>query len=251
LKIGYIADIDLDDYQNLNNAQVLVLPGHNEYWTREARTNFDQFVNSGKHAIVLSGNTMWWQVRYSSDKTSLICYKDPNLDPEGNSLLKTITWDNATLQYSIISSLGADFNRGGYGLKSDNGWDGYKFVNSNSPLLEGLTLTNGSKISLPSLEYDGAPIKSFDANGFPVIDNDILKFNKIELVGFDKGFRGTETVGTFIVFQRTPTSGVIVNTASTNWCSSEGIGGHDGEKIKKITLNAINKLVNHQMVFTN
>ena len=30
--------------------------------------------NTGGHALILSGNTMWWQVRYNEDKTKLICY---------------------------------------------------------------------------------------------------------------------------------------------------------------------------------
>jgi hypothetical protein len=65
--VGYICDADLDQYENISLARVLVIPGHNEYWTRQARKNFDQFVDGGKHALILSGNTMWWQVRYSED----------------------------------------------------------------------------------------------------------------------------------------------------------------------------------------
>jgi hypothetical protein len=247
---GYISDADLDDYSSIGNAKLLCLVGHNEYWTRAARLNFDKFVNSGGDALILSGNTMWWQVRYSDDKQRLICYKDGSMDPISDPLLKTITWDSPSLDYQIIKSIGVDFNRGGYGLQPDLGWDGYKIVREKSPLFEGLNLRNGNILSLPTLEYDGAPISSFDAEGNPVLDLQRLGYYKGEIIAFDKGFRVKETFGTFCVFQPSVNSGIIVNTASTDWCSTNGLGGLSGADLKKITLNSITKLLNNQSVFS-
>ena len=251
VSIGYIADRDMDDYAEISHAKILIIPGHNEYWTRAARNNFDQFVSSGKHAILLSGNTMWWQVRYTPTGEGLICYQDEAKDPETNPLLKTITWDKSLLDYPIISSIGADFNRGGYGMRTDNGWNGYKVVSPDSPLLKNTGLTKGSIISCPSQEYDGAPIHSFDSDGLPIVDNEVLNFEKIELIAYDKGFRIQETTGTFLVFQRTKTSGIIVNTGSTDWCGENGMGGLSSEKIKTITGNAIRGLLENENLFSN
>lgn len=248
--IGYIADNDMDDYENIVNAKVVVIPGHSEYWTRQARKNFDQFVSLGGHALILSGNTMWWQVRYSEDYSKLICYKDVEMDPIGDPFLKTIEWNKPSLDYSILSSIGADFPNGGYGLKADEGWNGYKVVAPASPLLENLDLKKGDIISLPTLEYDGAPILEYDSDGYPIINSTVLGFEKIELVGYDKGSRVTETVGTFIVFKKNFDSGIIVNTGSTDWCSANGMGGTSANIIKKITLNAITKLLNNETIFS-
>jgi hypothetical protein len=247
--MGYVVDSDLDYFERIKDAKTLVIIGHNEYWTRAARLNFDRFVDEGGDALILSGNTMWWQVRYADDGKTLLCYKDVE-DPETNPLYKTKTWDNPMLDYSITSSIGADFPRGGYGVRNDQGWNGYKIVNKDSPLFDGLNLTNGQIISCPTVEWDGVPIASFDANGYPVVDNDILNFDQIELLAFDRGFRAVDTYGTFIVFRRKPTSGVVINTASTDWCSSAGMGGTHGDMIKKITLNALTKLKNGETVFT-
>ena len=248
--IGYIADLDMDDFQNIANSKVLVIPGHSEYWTRPARNNFDQFVSLGGDALILSGNTMWWQVRYSEDFSKLICYKDAELDPISDPLLETIEWSRPSLDYSILSSIGADFPHGGYGLKADQGWNGYKVVAPASPLFENLGLKKGDIISLPTLEYDGAPLLGYDANGYPILNSTALGFEKIELLGYDKGFRVTETVGTFIVFKKTLVSGIIVNTGSTDWCSGNGIGGASGNIIKKVTLNALTKLLNNETMFS-
>ena len=248
--IGYVADIDMDNFEDFSNSKLLVVAGHSEYWTRQARENFDRFVDSGGHALILSGNTMWWQVRYSEDKKKLICYRNADADPIGDPLLKTIEWNRPSLEYSILSSIGAHFPNGGYGLRADKGWDGYKIVAANSPLFEGLGLSKGDIISLPSLEYDGSLISGFDVDGYPVLDKQALNFAKAELLAFDRGYRITETTPTFIAFQKTESSGIVINAATTDWCSINGMGGASGAIIKEITYNALQKLLHDQMIFS-
>jgi hypothetical protein len=251
IQVGYVSDLDMDFDGAIELSKIVVIPGHSEYWTRAARLHFDKFVNNGGHAIILSGNTMWWQVRYSADYTKMICYKNAQLDPETDPLLKTINWNRDELHYSILSSIGADFQHGGYGLQVDAGWDGFKIVTPGSPLLRGLGLRKGDILHFPSGEYDGAPIQAFDPDGFPLLNTTELNFEKIELIGFDKGSRARkETIGTFVVFQKSKSSGIVVNAASYDWCSYRGMGSASGESIKKITRNAIDLLLKDQSVFS-
>ena len=247
----YIADVDMDDYSSIKDSKILIIIGHSEYWTRQARINFDRFIDEGNDAIILSGNTMWWQVRYDRKINQLICYKNRLADPCLNPLLITINWCESFLKYYIINSIGGDFDRGGYGLNDDKGWNGYKICLPNSPLLEGTNLKKGDIISLPSSEYDGAPLKKFDDDGYPVLDNSQLKFFKFEIIGFDLGFRLSQTCGTFMVMKKSQTSGTIINGASLDWCSPNGLGGKDSAKMKIITTNMIEKLLNKVSVFSN
>jgi len=249
--VSFIVDSDMDNYSNIDGSKLLVIIGHSEYWTREARVNFDRFVNQGGNALILSGNTMWWKVRYEDGNTKMVCYKDTS-DPYASAAEKTINWNSPELNYSIVNSIGADFPKGGYGLKTDAGWDGYKIVSPQSPLLEGLNLKKGDIIKLPSGEYDGAPLSGFDAEGYPILDRSSMDFYKAELIGFDRGSRfEKETIGTFIVVQKSSSSGIVINAASYDWCSARGMGGEDGNAIKTITSNAINKLLKNQPVFSN
>lgn len=88
-------------------------------------------------------------------------------------------------------------------------------------------------------------------DGNPLLDVTSTGFKKMELIGFDKGSRrGAETIGTFVVGQRRNHSGIIINASSYDWCSFRGMGGADGDKIKKITYNAIKKLLNGENVFS-
>jgi hypothetical protein len=261
IKANYITDIDMEEISSLSKTKIAIIIGHSEYWTRQARLNFDNFINNGGHGLILSGNTMFWQVRNSGNNT-LTCFRHLLKDPDLNQDLKTIHWSDSSLHFSTLSSIGADFAHGGYGLKEDTttengeldqGWNGYKIVSPSSPLFEGLHFQKGDILSLPTTEYDGAPIKGFDNNGFPIVDNSILKFERMELIGFDKGWRaGKETIPTFIVIQKTKSSGIVVNVASTNWCSPTGLGSiQSGDKIKLITQNGIRKLLSGQTVFSD
>lgn len=246
--IDYITDFELEDYSLIAKYDVLMFPGHNEYWTREARLNFDKYLENGGNVLMLSGNSMWWQVRYDNDQNRMICFKS-NKDTIQNPLLTTINWNLPQLDYPILNSIGADFEHGGYGLKNDNGWDGY-VICSNSPLLEGTGLKLGDTLHLPSYETDGTLIDYSKTFSYPVADKAALGFYKIEIVGFDKVFRFKENYATWIVFQKTENSGIVINTATTDWCSDKGIGGENGDKIERITLNMISKLLEKQPVFS-
>ena len=245
----YITDIELDDYATMQNYKMIVIIGHSEYWTRQARLNIDRFVNAGHHVLILSGNTMWWQVRYSSDKTKMICYKDAALDPVTDPLLETIKWTSSTLQFPIIPSIGADFQHGGYGMKTDSGWNGYKILIPNSPLLAGTGLKFHDILSCPTQEADGSYVIR-NGSADPLLDKAKLNFYKAEMLGYDYGAVSATTIPTFIVFKKTSTSGVIINVGSTNWCNSYGFAGTNAPLIKMITTNSINLMMTNGNMFS-
>jgi hypothetical protein len=257
--IQYICDADMDDYDEIKNSMLLVVIGHSEYWSRRARVNFDRFVEEGRNAAVFSGNTMWWQVRYESDQDLLVCYKDANLDPENDSLLKTIPWPRSSLDYSVMQSIGCDWPHGAYGMKVNHGNYGYKITRPNSPILEGTHLEFHSVLSCQSYEYDATLLSGTDLFGDPTIDEEALGFCQIELIGYDKGDRVEQPTGhgwgTFVVMQKKLDSGTIVNTAfnaftgKTPTYGSGGICGVDSVIIRKIVVNIFDKTLGKKSLF--
>lgn len=255
----WIEDRDMDDYSWIENYKVLVIVGHSEYWTRQARINLDRFIASGGNVVILSGNSIWWQVRYSDDKTKMIAYKDEPGEQVA-PLDRTIQWNSPELQYPITPSIGAEFNNAGYGIKEytatgiplDAGWDGYKILAPSSPLFAGLNLSKGDILSCPGKEWDGAPV--FMWEGAPILDTIRMGMYKAELLAYDmvtrSATKNTNSVGTMIVFKRTPTSGTVVNVCNTNWCAANGLTGVNGAALKQITINAINGLANGRNLFT-
>jgi hypothetical protein len=256
--MGYVADIDLEDYSAIDGTKLLVVIGHSEYWTRRARENFDQFVLRGGNVLVLSGNTMWWQVRYSDDKSQMICYKLVH-DPYPERLLHTINWTAKSLEYPTTLSVGTDFPRGGFGTAYPHA-GGFTVVSPTSPVFKGIYIRSGDVITIPTVEYDGAPLLNSPAtSGEPRLDMDALGAYRAEIIGYEYcSGNDNETgpgrvagnVATWLVYQRTASSGIVMNGASTNWCSRTGAFGQDGFRVRQIIVNMIDILVNKLPVFT-
>jgi hypothetical protein len=154
------------------------------------------------------------------------------------------------LKLKIIPSIGEDFQLGGYGTKTDSGWNGYKILLPLSPILAGTNLKYENIISCPTREYDGTYLIRTPGKPHPTLDTAKLKFYKAELLGYDLGAVSKTTVGTFIAFQKTPTSGKIINVGSTNWCSTDGFGGLSGPTLKLITANCIDLLMTNKNIFS-
>lgn len=238
----FIEDRDMDNFANIANAKVLVIIGHSEYWTRQARINFDNFVDQGGNVAFLSAD-FGYQVRYENDL--MVGYKKLSEDPEPNPLLKTVLWSNPILEYPISPSLGNSFEWGGMGSHDLT-------IVTNSPIFNGIDITK--PIKLDTHEFDGVPLLGFKSSGEPIPDVARLGFYKFQLLAYSKGTDYTSDpesdfyvnndlkAHTFIAFQKTKNSGVILNVGSVNWCSD--LSGDIGI----ITHNIIFKLLNNEEV---
>ena len=257
--IKFIADIDLEDYAEISGSKVLMLIGHSEYWTRTAREYFDQFVLGGGNALILAGNTMWWQVRYTDDRSQMICYKDVH-DPITDPWIRTINWTNPSLQYSVLRSIGVDFLHGGFGIGYPN-TGGFRVLAPKSPVFDLVEIHADDTIKIPTVEYDGTLLLNNPyTDGVPQVDLSALGAHRAEIIGYADCFRneadtgaGTvaNSVGTWIAYQRTAASGVVINGASTNWCSYRGVQGTDGVRVRRIILNMLDILVNKKSAFSS
>ena len=242
---NYICDIDLENKTILDNSKLLIIVGHSEYWTRNARRNFDEFIMKGNNALVMSGNTKWWQVRFKNDNQQLINYKSYS-DPVQVDSMKTIEWYKDELEYPIESSTGLNFNYGGYGLKKDKGWDGFKIIKADHPIFNNTKLKNGSIIPCPSIEYDGIKHSGFSVDSIPIVDTSLLKyFYKFELLAFDRAVRNVgryETIGAIVLTQKSHNSGKVIHIGSTDWCRESNFYGENKNIFQSITMNSINYL---------
>jgi hypothetical protein len=93
-KADYATDVDLAlDPTILAGHRLLIVPGHNEYWTKSEVNGVQAFVDSAGNAAFLGGNTCYWQVRYEDNGRTLVCYKS-NADPMffTSSEQTTVTW---------------------------------------------------------------------------------------------------------------------------------------------------------------
>jgi hypothetical protein len=62
----------------LDSYRLLILAGHEEYWSAAMRKHVQEFVAAGGNLAIFSGNTCWWQVRFEvgNGDIRMICYRE-------------------------------------------------------------------------------------------------------------------------------------------------------------------------------
>jgi len=247
--IKYISDIDLENFENIKNTKNVVICGHSEYWSMKMKNNIDKFTDFGNNLIILSGNSLWWQIRYDYDKNQIFIYKKKQTDPiiETYPEMDTTQLDFAPMKYSCIESIGLSFRKGGIQNSTfETNRGGYTIVNNKSILLKDVNLESNLLI---------APFNEADGSDLIEINNTIYllnKFNlyKYELIGYDANDDNLNRNMSFVIMKRTKKSGTIINTGNMNWCSQNVFEGVDSDNIKKITSNIFEMLRNNYNVFS-
>ena len=127
-KLGFATSQDLiDDPEVLDQTNLYLSVGHDEYWTREMRDCVENFVDHGGNAAFFSGNVAFWQARLEADK--LVCYKmKPEEDPLAGSELTTTMWSDPLVGRPENEMTGVSFTRGGYARMNHSpmGTGGYR-----------------------------------------------------------------------------------------------------------------------------
>ncbi|WP_431906787.1 N,N-dimethylformamidase beta subunit family domain-containing protein [Nonomuraea jabiensis] len=80
--VDYCSGLDLHGGLDLlSRYRLLVINGHDEYWSWEMRDAVEAFARRGGNIAIFSGNTCWWQVRFEDDFRTMVCYRDATADP--------------------------------------------------------------------------------------------------------------------------------------------------------------------------
>lgn len=80
--VKYLSCRDLNaDPGVLDNAQIFLSSGHDEYWSQNMRDAVEAFRDAGGHAVFMSGNEVFWRTRFEPDGNTMWCYKDTMQGP--------------------------------------------------------------------------------------------------------------------------------------------------------------------------
>jgi hypothetical protein len=180
IELDYAVDADLDaDSGVLDGRRMLVTAGHNEYWSWAMRDAVDRFVEAGGNWAILSGNTCFWQVRYSDDRDSMICFKagarsrDPVRDTASEHFL-TSCWSDPLIGRPETETIGLTFTRGGYhrvGQAVPRGSGGYTVQEPDHWAFAGTGLRYGDEVGTTATavgyEVDGCALALVDGRYRP------------------------------------------------------------------------------------
>jgi len=242
MDLEYNAEL-LDPYSTL------VLVGHSEYWSLNMRNRLDEFVARGGNVLILSGNTMWWQVRIENDQ--MIIHKSKANDPMSGSDdgVVTVRWFDDPVFNPENSSIGVSFRSAGFvnsgaspGYNREDGYGGYWINNPGHRFLIGTGLRKndvlGFEAGIVGHEVDGA---TFDwVDGTAIANGEDGSPEDFDILGYSHAvFGGTVGYATMGVFSN---NGTVFNAATVQW--SDGLWDYrlnyvPDPLVSKITLNIL------------
>jgi hypothetical protein len=147
-EVEYCTSIDLHaDSHLLDNYNLLLSVGHDEYWSKEMRDNAEAFVANGGNIAFFSGNDCWWQVRFEDDNRTMVCYKNAALDPlygVDNSRV-TVNWFAPPVNRPENRLTGVSFRKGAWYGDSIVVPVGYTVRSAQHWIFEGTELSDGDE----------------------------------------------------------------------------------------------------------
>jgi Sel1 repeat len=166
-----------EDGSFLDGLEILVLCGHDEYWTKDIRRRIDGFVARGGRIACFSGNTNWWQVNLVDDTLYKSQEKTASTSPNYTDTGKMLSsWINNP----VDSLIGLGYLPGGYAvryyhseesaiergltLKDYEASRGVTVVEPEHPIFYGTQLTEGSTFGtrndIMTVEVDAAYLRA-------------------------------------------------------------------------------------------
>lgn len=219
-----IASVDLDaGLTTVGSAKALVSSGHDEYWSQGMRDNAEAFRDAGGHLIFMSGNEVFWRVRFSPDRRTMWCYKDTMSGPDthvAGTPLDPVSWTGTWKDTRWVSrnpentTTGTDFRMNGINdltatiVAADVGA---------LPMWRGTTVATGTNLVLPRVvgfEADSmlptqtfavaAAATSLNIDGYYADNN-------------GENYTGLGTLNWGIQLQRYPSGAVVAGFGTCQW----------------------------------
>ncbi|WP_055590864.1 N,N-dimethylformamidase beta subunit family domain-containing protein [Peterkaempfera griseoplana] len=113
--VDYCSNLDLHlDPHTLHGHRLLVVNGHDEYWTWEMRDRVEDFVRAGGNLAVFGANTAWWQMRLEDDGRTMVCHRDAAADPMAATAPErtTVEWSSDPVNRPENTLTGLSFRTG-------------------------------------------------------------------------------------------------------------------------------------------
>ncbi len=88
--LSYATDVNVHRAPSqLRNHKLVMISGHDEYWTKEMRDGFDAARDAGVNLANMGANNAYWQVRLENDARTMVSYKT-SADPFPDATRTTV-----------------------------------------------------------------------------------------------------------------------------------------------------------------
>ncbi|OPC78730.1 hypothetical protein B4N89_31705 [Embleya scabrispora] len=224
--------------------RLLVINGHDEYWSREQRDTVEDFVRRGGNLAIFAGNTAWWQMRLEDDGRTMVCHRDAVADPMAaiDPERVTVEWSSAPVHRPENTMTGLSFRRGagawGEGMKVIRE-EAYIARFTDHWVFAGTGLADGDKFAQGALGYETDAAELDWSTGVPrATGRDGTPPSFVVLATADLrhwaryGQGGDAVMGTFRLG-----AGTVFNAGTINWGSALA-----DPVVDRVTRNVLDRL---------
>ncbi|WP_143590694.1 N,N-dimethylformamidase beta subunit family domain-containing protein [Thermoactinospora rubra] len=239
--VAYCSNLDLHDGLDLlSRHRLLIVNGHDEYWSAGMRDTVEEFVRRGGNVAFFSGNTAWWQIRLEDGGRTMVCHRDAVADPVADPRLATVEWSAAGRPENTLTGVSFRLGAGAWGPFMPRMLEeSYTARFAGHWVFDGTGLTDGDKFGQGCLGYETDAAEFEEVGGVPrVTCRDGTPSSFVVLATADLrhwsayGQGGMATMGVF-----TSGLGTVFTAATVNW----GNTLHD-PVVERITRNVIDRL---------
>jgi hypothetical protein len=110
--VSYQTDVDTQrDPGSLLEHRLVVVAGHDEYWTSGMRNAFEAARDAGTNLAFMGANAGYWQIRYANAESTIVSYKS-TADPISDPSQQTVQFRQLTPPRPECELLGVQFQGG-------------------------------------------------------------------------------------------------------------------------------------------
>ncbi|MFI6903442.1 N,N-dimethylformamidase beta subunit family domain-containing protein [Nonomuraea sp. NPDC050394] len=238
--VAFCSNLDLHDGLDLlTRHRVLVVNGHDEYWSAGMRDAVEEFVRLGGNVAFFAGNTAWWQIRLEDGGRTMVCHRDAIADPVGDPSLATVEWSAAGRPENSLTGVSFRAGAGTWGPYMPRMLEeSYTARFASHWVFEGTGLTDGDAFGQGCLGYETDAAEFEEVGGVPrATSRDGTPASFVVLATADLrhwasyGQGGMATMGVF-----SSGLGQVFTAATVNW----GNTLHD-PVVERITRNVIDR----------
>ena len=258
-KVDYSTDLDIHKNENgfLQNYSLLLSVGHDEYWSRQMRSNVDDFIKNGGNVAFFSGNTCWWCVEVQDDNndTALTC----------NKANESALWQNVKPSETMLTGVSYQYGGGWWDDNAKRDSVGFTVQKPDHWVFQGTRLARGVSFGdrdgegLVGYECDGAGIRK-DAGGNYVLSNTSNNPATFQILGvgvlssnwgdattagtLNRERRSGDGAATMGIWGGDGSNGTVFTAATTDWARVLALGTETPSRhyLDRITKNVLNRL---------
>jgi hypothetical protein len=234
--VDYCSNLDLHDPID-PSYRLLVINGHDEYWSWEMRDSAETFARQGGNIAIFAGNTCYWQARFEDNRRTMVCYRDAVADPVPDRSRVTVEWSSAVVNRPESSLTGMSYRYGA------GAWGPYMGMMKETSytarfgdhwVFDGTGVSDGSSFGLGAVGYETDATPFSECDGVPLADNsDFVILATADLRHWRAyGQGGFATMGIFELGQ-----GKVFNAATVSWGNTLG-----DPVVERVTRNVLNRL---------